>query len=407
MASETARATVIRPDEITGVPLLDLHRENKPLSEEFQHAMHQVCETGRFVLGPECEQLEQEIAAYCGAKHAVGCASGSDALLLALLALEIGPGDEVILPSFTFFATASAVTRLGATPVFADIDAHTMNVDPQDVARRITPATKAIIPVHLFGQCAEMKTLRELADSSGVSIVEDAAQAIGAIYAGQRAGSLGTVGCFSFYPTKNLGGFGDGGMMTTSDDALADRLRLLRTHGMRPRYHHEVVGINSRLDSLQATVLLIKLKQLDAWTAQRQRNALRYRGLIEQGPLAECVTCPTVDLDCDSVWNQFTLRVQGGRRDALRGFLQERNIGTEIYYPIPLHLQPCFAYLGCGWGSLPVTERAAQEVLSLPIFPGLRDAEQTYVVEALEEYFGVSAARARTVPMAPLNRRAA
>ncbi|MGD0652992.1 MAG: DegT/DnrJ/EryC1/StrS family aminotransferase [Thermoguttaceae bacterium] len=375
--------------EEKGVPLLDLGRQHHLILDELVAALRRVCQSGAFVLGPEVKNLEQAIAAYCRAKHAVGCASGSDALLLALLACGVGPGDEVILPSFTFFATASAATRLGAKPVFADIDPVTFNIDPVAVGRLMTPATKAIIPVHLFGQCADMDAINRLADSAKTPVIEDAAQAIGAEWDGRRAGSLGAIGCISFYPTKNLGGAGDGGMLTTNDDALAERLRLLRQHGMSPRYYHKVVGINSRLDSFQAAVLNVKLPYLDQWTALRQANAVRYEELFIGAGLDRVLTLPKALANCRHVWNQYVIRVPDGRRDALRESLAKAKIGSEIYYPLGLHDQECFRYLGYKPGDLPETDRAAREVLALPIFPELTAEEQQLVVARIAGFFGM------------------
>lgn len=365
------------------VPLLDLSRENGPLREQLLAAVADVFDSGRFVLGPQVSELETAVAEYCGVEHAVGCASGSDALLLALMALDVGEGDEVIVPSFTFFATASAVWRLGATPVFADIDPLTFNLDPQRVAEAVTPATKAIIPVHLFGQCCDMPALAEIGRRHGLGVIEDAAQSIGARYDGRACGGWGDIACFSFYPTKNLGGLGDAGLLTTRDAQLADRLRLLAAHGMRPRYHHQVVGVNSRLDSIQAAALRVKLRHLDTWTAQRRENAAHYQQLFAETGLDEAIGVPREAVHRRHVWNQFTIRIRGGRRDEVRQALAERGVGSEIYYPIPLHQQPCFAALDCQPGSLPQTEAAAAEVLSLPIFPGLTDAERRTVVEQL------------------------
>jgi dTDP-4-amino-4,6-dideoxygalactose transaminase len=365
------------------VPLLDLSRENAALREEILAAFESVFDSGRYVLGPQVTEFERAVAEYCGVEHAVGCASGSDALILALMALDVGRGDEVIVPSFTFFATASAVWRLGATPVFADIDPATFNLDPQCVAEAVTPATKAVIPVHLFGQCAEMAPLRDIARRHSLSLIEDAAQSIGARYEDRPAGGWGDVACFSFYPTKNLGGFGDAGMLVTDDADLADRLRLTAAHGMRPRYHHSRVGVNSRLDSMQAAALHVKLRHLDNWSAQRRENAAHYRRLVAELGVSACVVLPHEDPRCHHVWNQFTIRITGGHRDAVRQELSRRGVGSEIYYPIPLHLQECFRPLGYEPGSLPVTEAAAAEVLSLPIFPGLTDAERRTVAEQL------------------------
>jgi dTDP-4-amino-4,6-dideoxygalactose transaminase len=371
------------------VPLLDLGRQHQPLLDELTAALCRVCQTGAFVLGPEVKNLEQAIAAYCRVKHAIGCASGSDALLLALMACDIGPGDEVVMPSFTFFATASAAARLGAKPVFADIDPVTFNVDPGAVSRSITRNTKAVLPVHLFGQCAEMDTLRSIADSAKVPLIEDAAQSIGAEWEGRRAGSLGAIGCFSFYPTKNLGGAGDGGMLTTNDDELAERLRLLRQHGMNPRYYHKVVGINSRLDSFQAAVLNVKLPHLDDWTSLRQTNAARYDDLFTEAGLDRVLTLPLARSNRRHVWNQYVVRIHDGRRDALRESLAKSKIGAEIYYPLGLHDQECFRYLGYKPGDLPETDRAAREVLALPIFPELTEEEQIRVVACIADFFGM------------------
>ncbi|MBN2021554.1 MAG: DegT/DnrJ/EryC1/StrS family aminotransferase [Pirellulales bacterium] len=383
---------------ITGVPLLDLARQHGPLLDEITVALARVCRSGQFILGPDVVELEQRVAAYCQAKHAIACASGSDALLLAMMACGVGPRDEVIVPSFTFFATASAVTRLGATPVFAEIDPVTFNLDPASVQSRISPDTKAILPVHLFGQCADVDALGRIAASIDVPLVEDAAQAIGAEWASRRAGSLGAIGCLSFYPTKNLGGAGDGGMITTNNDDLADRLRLLRGHGMRPRYYHEVVGINSRLDSFQAAVLNVKMPHLDAFTQMRQTNAQRYTDLFAAAGLAERIALPRAVPDGRHVWNQYVVRVPHGQRDALRAYLAEAKIGTEIYYPLGLHEQKCFAYLGYQPEDLPETYRASREVLALPIFPELTAAEQEQVVDHVARFFAQLDSRA---PLAP------
>lgn len=372
------------------VPLIDMSRQYATIEKDVQAALARVCASGKFVLGPDCAELEQSLARYCRVKHAIACASGSDALLLALIAFDVGPGDEVILPSFTFFATASAVARLGAKPVFADIQPDTFNIKPAAVQRLISHKTKAILPVHLYGQCADMQALVDLGMDRDLAVIEDAAQAIGAEHAGQRAGGMGDIGCFSFYPTKNLGGFGDGGLLTTNRDHLAEKLRLLRVHGMQPRYYHQLLGINSRLDSLQAAVLNVKLPHLDRWTEARQRHAERYARLFAEAGLDRVLTLPPTAPHRRHVWNQYIVRVPDGRRDALRQHLTERKIGTEIYYPVPLHLQPCFAYLGYRAGDLPVTERAAVETLALPIFPELTEAEQALVVREIAGFFGLA-----------------
>lgn len=376
---------------VSGAPLIDMHRQYVALEGELIAAIQRVCSSGRFVLGPDCQDLERTVAAYCQAKHAIACASGSDALLLALMACNVGPGDEVICPSYTFFATASAVSRLGARPVFVDIEPRGFNINPERIEAAVTAATQAIIPVHLYGQCAEMDPIMAIAERYGLSVIEDAAQAIGAEYRGRRTGSIGQMGCLSFYPTKNLGGFGDGGMLTTNNDQLADKLRLLRVHGMQPRYYHQVLGINSRLDSIQAAVLNVKFPHLNRWTELRQALAARYTELFRSHGLDGILALPKTLDGRKHVWNQYIVRVPDGRRDALREHLSQKKIGTEIYYPVPLHQQQCFAYLGVRSGSLPETERAARETVALPIFPELTTAEQTLVVQEIAAFFGRSA----------------
>lgn len=371
---------------ISGVPLLDVGRANREVRDEVIAALTAVFDSGKFLFGPDVADLEKQIAARCQARHAIGCASGSDALLLALMALDISCGDEVIVPSFTFFATASAVWRVGARIVFADIDPRTFNMDPAHFESLITPRTKAVIPVHLYGRCADLTAIGQIAARHGVTMIEDVAQAIGASHEGRPAGTQGAIGCFSFYPTKNLGGCGDGGLLTANDDQLADRLRLFAAHGMRPRYYHQVVGINSRLDTFQAAALCVKLRHLDDWTRQRQENAARYETMFSNANLPGQITTPDDDDRGLHVWNQYTIRVHQGRRDALRQALQQVGVGTEVYYPLPLHRQACFASLGYSEGSLPVTERAAEEVLSLPNFPGLTAAEQQYVVNKIAAF---------------------
>lgn len=369
---------------VNSVPLLDVSRGNAPLKEEIVATITEIVESGRFIGGPYCQSLENAVAQVCETEFAIGCASGSDALLLALMVNDIGPGDEVICPSFTFFATASAIIRLGATPVFIDIDPITFNMDVSLLESMITHKTRAIIPVHLFGQCCDMDSILQIADDHKIFVIEDAAQSIGATFRGQPAGSLGNVGCFSFYPTKNLGGFGDGGMVTTNDPALADRLRLLANHGMRPRYYHQEVGINSRLDSIQAAVLGIKIRYLQQWSQDRIRNAERYRRYILESGMGNQIELPLPPNDHSRhVWNQFTIRIANGWRDHVRQQLSDRNVGTEIYYPIPLHMQKSFEFLCYELGSLPETEQAAGEVLSLPIFPELQEQEIKIVVDSL------------------------
>lgn len=379
-----SRPTSAKP---TPVPLLDVNRGNGVLRDEILNAIASVVDSGRFLHGPEVGQLEAEIARVCDARHAIGCASGSDALLLALMALELEPGDEVIVPSFTFFATASCAWRLGCKIVFADIDPATFNVDPQSIEANITSRTRAIIPVHLFGQCAQIDRICRVGLHHDIPVIEDSAQAIGAAYDGRAASSWGQIGCLSFYPTKNLGGFGDGGMLTTNSDLLDDRLRLLAAHGMRPRYYHQAVGINSRLDTIQAAVLQVKLRHLDQYTRARQENARRYAELFAQSGLQDAVELPRTDSRAFHVWNQFSIRIGRGRRDALKQYLQDASIGCEIYYPVPLHLQQCFQSCGYPLGSLPETERASAEILSLPIYPDLTQSEQERVVECIARYY--------------------
>jgi dTDP-4-amino-4,6-dideoxygalactose transaminase len=395
--SRSAPATT--DDLLPSVPLLALDRQHAAIRDEIRDALTRVCDSGRYVLGPDVNELETELARILDVPHAISCASGSDALLLALMAVGVGAGDEVILPSYTFFATASAVTRLGGVPIFADIDPVTYLVEPGDVARKLSRRTKAIIPVHLFGRTADIEALRGIAGEAGVPLIEDAAQSILSTRQGRCSGGLGDIGCFSFYPTKNLGGAGDGGFLTTTRDDLAATLRLLRVHGMEPRYHHQLVGINSRLDSLQAAILRVKLPHLDRWTTARQVNASRYHELFAQAGLAGRVTPPGDDPVGRHVWNQYVVRVADGRRDALRAHLTQCQVGTEIYYPIPLHLQQCFTNLGWRKGDLPHTEQAAEETLALPIFPELESAEQRTVVARIAEFYGVatqSAAREGT-----------
>ena len=368
------------------VPLLDLKEQNAMLRPEIEAALGRVLDTNAFILGGEVAELERELAEYCGTRYAIGCASGSDALLLAMMALDVGPGDEVITTPYSFFATVSAVTRLGARPVFVDIDADTYNLSIEQVEAKITSRTKAVQPVHLYGQCADMKGLMEVCDRRGVPVVEDAAQAIGAEDGGRRAGSIGSIGCFSFYPSKNLGGMGDGGFMTTGDDDLAERLSALRVHGSKERYYHKWVGLNSRLDGFQGAVLRVKLPHLDAWSEARKANADRYRVLFSEAGLDGKVILPIERADARHTYNQFVVRIPEVR-DRLREYLTEHGVGTDIYYPVSLHLQECFEYLGYKAGEFPESEKASRETLALPVFPELRSEQQRYVVEKMAEFF--------------------
>ncbi len=379
------------------VPLLDLTRQNAALHGELTAAFERVLQSGHFILGPEVEALEAEAARLLGARHAIAVSSGTDAILVALMALGLGPGDEVICPAFTFFATAGCVARVGATPGFADVDPVTFNLDPADAARRVSPRTRAISPVHLFGQSAEMDPLLALARERRLTVIEDAAQAFGARHHGRACGTFGDLGAFSFFPSKNLGGFGDGGLVVTDRDDLATKVRLLRAHGAKPKYYHAVVGGNFRLDALQAALLRVKLPHLPAYSEARRRNAAVYD--TELGRLPDVARTGTPAASTarlvlpaglpgnEHIWNQYTLRVPGpGRRDALRQHLAACGIGTEIYYPLPLHRQACFARLA--HPPLPVAERLAAEVLSLPVFPELTDAERAEAVAGVEDWSG-------------------
>jgi dTDP-4-amino-4,6-dideoxygalactose transaminase len=372
-------------EQVASVPLLDLKAQYAAIRGEVQAALEPVLESQHFILGPEVEALEAEVARYSGCRFGIGVSSGTDALLLALMALGVGPGDEVITTPFTFFATAGCIHRVGARPVFADIEPESFNLDPARVEAAVTKKTRAIIPVHLFGQCAEMDALGAVAARHKLAVIEDAAQAIGAEYRGRRAGSMGAAGCFSFFPSKNLGGFGDGGMITTDDAGLAARMRVLRNHGAEPKYYHKLIGGNFRLDALQAAVLRVKLRHLDAWSAARQANAARYRRLFAAAGLDGRVRLPAELPGRRHIYNQFSIRAE--RRDALKAHLAGRKVGQEVYYPVPLHLQECFAGLGYQRGSLPESERAAAEALALPIYPELAEAQQQYVVDSVAGFF--------------------
>jgi dTDP-4-amino-4,6-dideoxygalactose transaminase len=369
--------------ESLSVPALDLKAQYQAIRDEIEQAVREVVESQYFILGPEVSGLEAEIARYCAVEHGIGCASGSDALLLPLMALEVGPGDEVVTTPYSFFATAGAIWRTGAKPIFVDIDPESYNIDPALIEAAITPRTKAIIPVHLYGQTADMDPINEIARKHGLAVIEDAAQAIGAEYKGRRAGGLGDVAAFSFYPSKNLGGFGDAGMVTTDDPDLAKRIARLRVHGMEPKYHHHEVGFNSRLDALQAAVLRVKLRHLDAWTEGRRHVADRYREFFDGQESTRAIGLPFEGADRVHVYNQFVIRVPGAVRDSLREQLAARRIGTEIYYPIPLHLQPCFASLGHAPGDFPHSEAAARETLALPMYPELGEDAQRHVVSSI------------------------
>jgi dTDP-4-amino-4,6-dideoxygalactose transaminase len=376
----------------TKVLFFDLAVQFKSIEDEIKSAMDEVFQTQQFILGAQVQALEEAIAQYCRARYAIGVASGSDALLLSLMALGIGTGDEVLLPPFTFFATAGAVSRLGATPVFVDIEPETYNIDPLKIEEKITPRTKAILPVHLFGQCADMNPLLEIAKEKKLFIIEDAAQALGAEYkpeagsVGRQAGQIGDFGCFSFYPTKNLGAFGDAGMIVTNDPDLAEKVRLLRVHGSQPKYFHKWIGINSRLDTIQAAILLVKFKYLEKWTIERQKKAERYQLLFQDlFPSIKEIKLPTIQYHNRHIFHQYVIRAP--ERDRLKQFLTEEGIGTDIYYPVPLHLQECYSFLKYRRGDLPNSEKASEEVLALPIYPELTEDQQTAVIDRIKAFY--------------------
>jgi dTDP-4-amino-4,6-dideoxygalactose transaminase len=368
----------------TTVPLLDLQAQNGPLRDEILAAIARVCDSQRFIMGPEIDALESELAKLLGVGHAVAVSSGTDAVLLALMTLGIGHGDEVITSTYSFFATAGAVVRVGARPVLVDIDPLTFNVDPAAIAGAVTSRTKAIMPVHLFGLSADMDPILATASRAGIPVIEDAAQAIGSTYKSRPVGGLGSLGCFSFFPSKNLGAFGDAGLLTTNDASLATRARLLRTHGMQPKYYHHLVGGNFRMDALQAAVLRVKAPHLTAWTEARRLNANRYRRLFTDAGVEGRIALPVEPSDRRHIYNQFVIRTPD--RDQLKQYLDRRGIGNEIYYPVPFHLQPCFADLGYQPGAFPEAERAANESLAIPIFGELTPEQQRAVVDAIAEF---------------------
>jgi len=376
----------------TKVPFFDLTSQFQSIEGEIRTALDGVFKTQQFILGPQVEDLERVIAEYCKTRYAIGVASGSDALLLSLMALGIGPGDEVILPPFTFFATAGVVSRVGANPVFVDIDPNTYNIDPSKIEAEVTSRTKAIMPVHLFGQCADMEPLLQIAKEKQLYVIEDAAQALGAEYKpprypeGRRAGQMGDLGCFSFYPTKNLGAFGDAGMVVTDHPQLAERVRILRVHGNQPKYFHKWIGANSRLDTIQAAILLVKFRHLERWTIERQKRAVRYQPLF-QDLLASVpgLGLPKIQYENRHIFNQYVIRVP--ERNRLKEFLLKEGIGTDIYYPLPLHLQECYAFLKHRQGDFPISERASEETLALPIYPELTEEQQGRVVDQIKAFY--------------------
>lgn len=367
------------------VPLLDLRAQYTMLRRDVMAVVEDVCDRQQFIMGPEVATFEAEISAFLEIEHALGVSSGTDALLLAMMALGIGRGDEVITSTFSFFATAGCVARLGATPVLVDIDPLTFNLDPEAVRAALTPRTKAVVPVHLFGQSADMGALLDVVHGSSATVIEDAAQALGTRYQGKLVGSFGAVSCFSFFPSKNLGAFGDAGLIASNDDAMVHRMRVMRTHGAEPKYFHRLIGGNFRLDTLQAAVLSVKLPYLTGWSEARRRNAARYRQLFTERRLSDRVELPWERPGDYHIYNQFVIRVPD--RDRLQRYLADAGIGTEIYYPVPFHLQECFAYLGYRRGQFPEAERAAAGVLALPIYPELTEQQQAYVVETIASYY--------------------
>jgi dTDP-4-amino-4,6-dideoxygalactose transaminase len=362
------------------VPFLDLKRQYKDIKKEIDEAVLSVLSNTRFILGPEVKSLEQRVAAYCGAKFAVGVASGTDALLLSLRGCGVEPGDEVITSSFSFFATAGVISRLGAVPIFVDINAETYNIDPDQIEGKISQKTRAIMPVHLFGQCADMDPVMEVAKRHNLKVVEDAAQAIGAEYKGKKAGTLGDFGCFSFFPSKNLGGAGDGGMIVTDDPETAEMIRILRVHGSKPKYYHSTIGYNSRLDTIQAAILGVKLKYLDDWSKRRRKHAEAYDSAFKN---LDMIT-PKAKSFNYHIYNQYTIAVK--KRDELRKYLKDKEIGHDSYYPVPLHLQECYGFLGYQKGDLPVSEDKADEVVSIPVYPELTREEQEHVISTIKEF---------------------
>jgi len=374
------------------VPLLDLKEQYTTIKEEILKTAEDVFESQYFILGPKVKALEEEISEYCSSAHAVGVSSGTDALLISMMAADIGYQDTVITSPYTFFATAGCIARTGARPIFVDIDPNTYNLSPdlfesaiKSMPRAALSKLKAVIPVHLYGQCADMAPILQICEKHNLFVIEDAAQAIGAEYNGRRAGSMGDFGCFSFFPSKNLGAFGDGGMVTTNSEELYSKLLKLRVHGSHPKYYHQLIGGNFRLDALQAAVVSVKLKYLDQWTQARQENARNYRNLFETAGLTDAVQLP-VEKETRHIYNQFVIRVKE-RRDDLRRFLSDAGIGTEVYYPVPLHLQECFSYLGYKKGDFPAAEHAALNTLALPIYPELSDDQMAYVVEKIKTFF--------------------
>jgi dTDP-4-amino-4,6-dideoxygalactose transaminase len=377
------------------IPLLDLRAQHQQIREEVLKEIVRVVDSQKFILGEDVQKLETELASYSGAKHAVGCASGSDALFLALMALDVRPGDEVLTTPYTFFATGGAVSRMGAVPVFVDVEESTFNLDASRIADVVAsrPKIRAIIPVHLFGGCADLDPICDMARERGIAVIEDAAQSVGSEYKGRRAGSIGQVGAFSFFPSKNLGGYGDGGMLTTNDKSLAERLAALRVHGRTGKYFHQWIGVNSRLDALQAAVLRVKLRYLDGWTAGRQTNADRYRAGL--GKLSVPVTPPLpASYQTRHVYNQFVIRCAD--RDALQSYLKERGIGSEVYYPLPLHLQPCFSGLGYKKGDFPVSEKLAAETLALPIQSELTADDIDFVCDSIRSFYATTCGSAQS-----------
>lgn len=364
------------------VPMLDVKAQIESCKQQILEAVHKVIDDCQFIMGPEVKELECKLAGYTGSKYTIGCASGTDALLLALRAFDIGAGDEVITTPYTFFATAGAVANVGAKPVFVDIIDDTFNIDPAQIELKITPKTKAVIPVHLFGQCADMNPIMAIAKKYNLKVIEDTAQSLGAKYKGNMAGTIGDIGCYSFFPSKNLGAIGDGGFVTAKDQAVAEKLAILRLHGSKPKYYHSIIGTNSRLDTIQAAVLLAKLPLLDGWAQKRMENAQYYNNALAN---IDGLRTPYIDPNCHHVFNQYTLRTE--KRDELMKHLEANNIGCAIYYPVSLHLQKCFEYLGYKQGDFPISEKAARESVSIPVYPELTKDQMDYVIGTIKNFF--------------------
>lgn len=388
------KETMMAGNQPQGVPLCDLQAQYKTLKQELEAAALRVLASGQAILGPEVSEFERRVSQFCGVNYGVSCNSGSDALLLALVAAGIGPGDEVIIPPFTFFATAGAVCRTGATPVFTDIDTQTFNIDPLQIENKVTKKTKAIIPVHLYGQCAEMEPIWRIAERHNLLVIEDGAQSLGSEYQGKKVGSLGAMACLSFYPTKNLGAFGEGGMVVTNDADWANKMACLRVHGMEPKYYHKLLGWNARMDAIQAAFCNVKMNYLETWLELRQQAGKRYDRIIEEENLSGFLRKPIVKPNRRHTFNQYVVRVANGQRDNLVNHLKSEKIGCEIYYPLPLHMQECLQFLGYKEGDFPASEAACKEVMALPMFPEITEEQQRTVVKSCANFLRTKSTKA-------------